>query len=105
MQFIKLKLYLQSACETAILIFLSIADIDAFARVTVSIIVVPLTLLTGYKVIQRIMTNKIQYKREKLELKMREEEVRRYFEQKYNDTKPSSLQISSSEGIDREQIQ
>lgn len=101
---IRIKLYAQAAIEGTILAWITLADVDAFIRVSAGSVTLVLTLLTIYKVLQRIRTGKIEYEQKKLELQMKQEQVRRYFEQKYNETKPSSDEIPRSIGIEGEQI-
>lgn len=85
----KAGVYVQSAIETTALLYLSLADIDAFTRVVAGVVGVLLGLLTAVKILQRIRSNHVQYLRDRLDLKMKDEEVRRFFENKYN-SKPQS---------------
>lgn len=84
MTIVKLELYLSSIFSSAVLLFLSLADIDVLTRIITGAVGALAGILTIIRVIQRLRTGATEDKIRKLDMKMKEEEVRRYFETKYS---------------------
>jgi hypothetical protein len=79
----KLFLYMQSACELALLLFASLADIELEIRVVVGLVGIALSVLTFVKLIGEIKRNSIDNKIKLEMLKREQEATRRYFEKNY----------------------
>jgi hypothetical protein len=80
----KLFLYMQSACELALLLFAGIADIEADIRIVVGLIGIALAILTLIKLSGEIKRNKIDNQIRAEHLKREQEATRRFFEDKYS---------------------
>lgn len=69
---------------SAVLLAISIVDIDVWLRMTVAGLGAIVGVLTLINNIQRMRINAIDRKIKKLDMKMKEESIRRYFETKYS---------------------
>jgi hypothetical protein len=77
------KLYVISFLETVILGFVSLADLDIYLRIAAGFVGIALSILTGLKIYQQIMKDRIQTDILHSERRIKEEEERRFFENKY----------------------
>lgn len=85
----QLRTYLNIAIDLIILGFASLAEVDAELRVIAIAVGLILTVFTIVKVYHQIQEKKINNAFRKVELKEKEEQVRRFFELNYKmeDTK------------------
>lgn len=77
------KLYLQCIFDIGVLLFASLADVDRDIRIAVGSVGIVLSVLTCIKVYQQVKQNALDNKIKKIDLRMKEEEARRYFERKH----------------------
>lgn len=90
----RVKIIIQVSLELIMLGLLSLAEMDAWIRVLAGIAGIIVAALTVVTMTQKIMLWKSEYAMKKLELKEKEEKVRRYFEEKYD--APGAMVISKS---------
>lgn len=89
----RLKIIIQVSLELVMLGLLSLAEMDAWIRVLAGIAGIIVAVLTVVTLTQKIMLWKSEYALKKLELKEKEEKVRRYFEERYGEGQ-SSMRIT-----------
>ncbi len=77
------KLYLSALAEISLVIIAAIADIDLHLRIVTGAAGIILAILTGIKFVQDIKRNRFELKLKKLELEKKDEEFRRYMEEKH----------------------
>lgn len=80
-----LKTYFHIVLDITILLFGSIAELDAEIRVGVLTLGGVLTLVTIFKVYQQVVELKLSNRDKKIDLKVKEEKARRFFEERYNE--------------------
>jgi hypothetical protein len=81
----RVKTILQVSLELVMLGLLSLAEMDAWIRVLAGIAGLIVAVMTVISLSQKIRLWRTEYEFKKLELKEKQEKVRRYFEEKYTD--------------------
>lgn len=81
----QLKTYLAITVDFLLLGYASLAEIDAELRIVVIFVGLVLTVFTIVKVYYQIEEKKINNRFRRAELKEKEEQVRRFFEDKHKD--------------------
>jgi hypothetical protein len=81
----QIKSTLYDGAVSAGLLAISLVDIDVWLRMVAAIIGAIVGVLTLINNIQRMRINALDRKLKKLDVKMKEENIRRYFETKYSD--------------------
>lgn len=79
----QVKLYLYSGFDLCVLIIATLADIDVEIRILLGMVGIIVAILTAVKIVQQIRKDRIENKIKTLDLKLKEEEVRRFFENKH----------------------
>ena len=80
----KVILYMQSAIEFCLLLFASVADIEAEIRIVVGLVGIALSSLTLVKLVGEVRRTSIDNKIRSEILKREQESTRRMFEEKYS---------------------
>lgn len=81
----QIKSFLSDGAVSVGLLFVSLTEIDLWIRISSGVIGASVGIVTLLSIIQRMQINAIDRKIKKLDMKMREEKTRRYFESKYSD--------------------
>jgi choline-glycine betaine transporter len=91
--------YYTAAIDVVVLAWASLADIDTGTRLIAALVGLVVGVLTCVRLIQKLKVGKDEAAITKLNRKQKEEEVRRYFQIKYNnESNRNSEEISGTQG-------
>lgn len=83
----KIKLQLVALADFAALFVINVAELDVVARIVASVICTLVGIATFIRLVSKFRVDAMERRLKRLDLQMREEEVRKYFEKLYGGKK------------------